>query len=379
MALNINLTGVEATANKQNSLAVDGLGVKYPTVDAVNAVLSTIMTKAVYDTDNSGIVDNAESIIIIGRNSTGATLRKGTIIYISGSTGNRPNFVKAKADSEATSTGTFGVIVNDISNNSDGNCLVLGYLDTLDTRTTATYPFTNDTLADGDTIYLSPTTAGYITNVKPSAPNHLVYLGKVTRTSPTTGTIIYHIQNGFELDEIHDVAISSVADKDLLSYESSTSLWKNKSASALGIVETTDTRFDNAGEWIQLHGAVVSPADSTNYYIPQIYVAPSNSATGRQFKFAKSGSVKTITLNMNQAANGSSELLTVYLRNNTTSVDNLVGTFSLDGGVNANTFENFTTSITVNNTDAYILKIATPAWVTNPTNVYFAACIFNKS
>jgi len=188
------------------------------------------MLKSVYDVDNTGVVDNAEAIKIVGRNSTGATLRKGTIIYINGSTGNRPNFVKAQANSEATSAGTFGVIDSDLPNNSDGYALCLGYLDNLDTRITATYPFTSDTLVDGDTIYLSPTTAGYITNVKPSAPNHLVYLGKVTRTSPTNGTIVYRIQNGYELNEIHDVqdtSYSSPIDADsLLIKDSTNSLWK---------------------------------------------------------------------------------------------------------------------------------------------------------
>ncbi|CAB4152622.1 hypothetical protein UFOVP606_19 [uncultured Caudovirales phage] len=202
------------------------------------------MTKAVYDTDNSGIVDKAEAIIIIGRNSTGSTLYKGTIIYILGSTGNRPNFVKARADVESTSAGTFGVIVNDINNNSDGECCVVGFLDTLDSRTTAPHPFTSDTLADGDTLYLSPTTAGYVTNVKPSAPNHLVYLGKITRTSPTNATIIYRIQNGYELEELHNVAINgSLANKDILAYESATSLWKNKTANALGIAELANSTF----------------------------------------------------------------------------------------------------------------------------------------
>ena len=223
-------TGAEVNVNADwNATSGDAEILNKPTIGVGD------MTKAVYDVDNTGIVDNAEAIIIVGRNATGSTLRKGTIIYILGSTGNRPNFVKAQANSEATSTGTFGVIVNDIANNTDGNCCVLGYLDTLDTRTTATYPFTTDTLADGDTIYLSPTTAGYITNVKPSAPNHLVYLGKVTRTSPTNGTIIYRIQNGYELEELHNVAIASVANNDVLTYESSTSLWKNKTVvSALG-------------------------------------------------------------------------------------------------------------------------------------------------
>ena len=191
------------------------------------------MSKSTYDVDNTGVVDNAESISIIGRNSTGSTLYKGTVVYISGSTGNRPNFAKAQANAEATSAGTFGVVRADIANNSDGYVVCIGYIDNLDTRTTATNPFTNVTLADGDTVYLHPTIAGYITNVKPSAPNHVVYVGKVTRTSPTNGTIVYRIQNGYELDEIHDVAISSKANNDLLVYESATSLWKNKTFAAI--------------------------------------------------------------------------------------------------------------------------------------------------
>ena len=191
------------------------------------------MLKSTYDVDNTGVVDNAESISIIGRNSTGATLYKGTVVYISGSTGNRPNFAKAQANAEATSAGTFGVVRADIPNNSDGYVVCIGYIDNLDTRSTAPNPFTNVTLADGDTVYLHPTIAGYITNVKPSAPNHVVYVGKVTRTSPTNGTIVYRIQNGYELDEIHDVAISSKANNDLLVYESATSLWKNKTFAAI--------------------------------------------------------------------------------------------------------------------------------------------------
>lgn len=71
------------------------------------AVSGGDMLKATYDVDNSGVVDNAESISIVGRNSTGSTLYRGTVVYISGSTGNRPNFVKAQANVEATSAGTF--------------------------------------------------------------------------------------------------------------------------------------------------------------------------------------------------------------------------------------------------------------------------------
>jgi len=41
------------------------------------------------------------------------------------------------------------------------------------------------------------------------------------------------MQNGYELDELHDVAISGLANNDILQYESSTQLWKNKPFSGL--------------------------------------------------------------------------------------------------------------------------------------------------
>jgi len=185
------------------------------------------MLKSTYDTDNDGVVDFAEALKTEVRNSTGATLRKGYIIYLSGSTGNLPNAVLAQANNDANSAQTFGVVYEDIANNSDGYVITLGQINTLDTRTTAAHPFTADTLVDGDVIYLSPTTAGWVTRIKPQAPQHIVYVGMVVRTSPTNGTIQYRIQNGYELDEIHDVRIISPATSEVLMYNSATDLWLN--------------------------------------------------------------------------------------------------------------------------------------------------------
>lgn len=187
-------------------------------VDGIHPFLDTLDTAAA-----------ASQMRTYGRNSTGATLYKGYIVYISGATGNRPNFTKAQANSEATSAGTFGVVIADIPNNDDGYVCTIGALEDLDNRPTATNPFTTDTLSAGDTLYLSPTIAGYVTNVKPYAPNHLVYIGKVVRVHPTLGSNVYRIQNGYELDEIHDVAAQTPTNRDLLMYNSSTSLWENTS------------------------------------------------------------------------------------------------------------------------------------------------------
>jgi hypothetical protein len=188
--------------------------------------------------NDSGIVSattdvNATRIKVKVRNSTGSTIYKGMIVYMNGSTGNRPTVALSRANSEATSARTFGAAFADIPNNTDGYVVVIGNIDTLDTRSNATHPFTTDTLVDGDTLYLSPTNAGYVTNVKPSAPNHLVYIGKVVRTTPTNGTIEYQIQNGYELDELHDVAITSKTNKDFIYYDSTTNLWKNSQFDAI--------------------------------------------------------------------------------------------------------------------------------------------------
>jgi hypothetical protein len=231
------------------------------------------MFKSTYDVDNDGIVDSSEKMLIIGRNSTGATLYQGIIVYISGSTGNRPNFVKAQANAESTSAGTFGVVVNDITNNSDGYVCTIGTLHNLDTRINASHPFTDVTLSDGDTIYLHPTIAGYVTNVKPSAPNHLVYIGKVIRTTASNGTIVYRIQNGYELKEIHDVQANSPANNDLLYYDSSDTQWKTKSIN--NILGYTPANITNA---VASVGAS-SPIASSGGLNPSISIAKSDAST----------------------------------------------------------------------------------------------------
>lgn len=153
------------------------------------------------------------------RNTTGATLTKGTVVYISGASGNKPTVSKAIATGDSTSAQTFGLVQANISNNSNGYVVCVGDIIGLDTSA----------FAEGVQLYLSSTTAGTYTSTKQLAPNHLVYIGVVTRSHPTQGEIEVKIQNGYELDELHDVAAQTPSNNDGLFYESSTNLWKNKS------------------------------------------------------------------------------------------------------------------------------------------------------
>jgi hypothetical protein len=179
------------------------------------------------------------------RNQTGATIYKGTIVYISGTSGGKALISKAKADSEATSSKTLGVVTANIANNANGNVLTNGLLTLLDTRTTATNPFTTVTLTIGDDLYLSPITAGYVTNVKPIAPNNLVNIGKVLETSATTGQILYSIVNGYELGELHDVDTTGAVSGDVLALDGS--VWKPTAISRGITIGTTPITSGVAG------------------------------------------------------------------------------------------------------------------------------------
>lgn len=192
---------VTATGNTTQYIAGDGSLVTFPTIGTAGTLTREV------------------------RNTTGATLTKGTVVYISGATGNKPTVSKALATGDSTSAQTFGLVQADIANNANGNVVCVGDLTGLDTSA----------FTEGAQLYLSSTTAGTYTTTKQLAPNHLVYIGIVTRAHPTLGQIEVNIQNGYELYELHDVSITSESNNQGLFYEASTDLWKNKSiATVLG-------------------------------------------------------------------------------------------------------------------------------------------------
>lgn len=162
-----------------------------------------------------------EDLVCYVTNAEATTLNVGEVVYLYGAQGDRPTVKRASNTSDATSAKTFGFVAESIAANQAGFVTIRGTVRKV--NTSAFNP--------GDPLYLG-STAGTFTNVKPSAPNHLVYLGVVERANAGNGQIQVVVQNGYELDEIHDVSISSKTDGQLLVYEASTNLWKNKSISA---------------------------------------------------------------------------------------------------------------------------------------------------
>jgi len=191
------------------------------------------MLKSVYDPADTGIVLSASKEMVDVINKTGSPIPEGSIVYLksSSSSGTHPEILLADADTEATSSKTIGWVIANIANNADGYIGVSGSQHNLDTSA----------FADGDALWLSAATAGAMTATMPTQPNHSVFIGYVARAHPTLGRIIYLIKNGYELQELHNVLITSVANNDGLFYDSATSLWKNKTiATVLGYTAAND-------------------------------------------------------------------------------------------------------------------------------------------
>jgi hypothetical protein len=199
------------TSNGTLAVTAAGTGAQYIKGDGTLATFPTTINQAL-------------TLVREVYNSTGATLAKGTVVYINGGQGNLPTVTKALAVGDITSAQTFGVVQSDISNQSNGYVVVAGGINSLDTQA----------FSVGTALYLSPTTAGSYTSTKPYAPEHIVYIGVVVRSHPTMGVIEVKIQNGYELDELHNVSAQSPSDGMILSYVASTSLWTKTNTIDLG-------------------------------------------------------------------------------------------------------------------------------------------------
>jgi hypothetical protein len=151
------------------------------------------------------------------------------VVIVAGATGQRLSVKLARADNDANSAGTLGIVCENIAGNQEGFICSVGQVTNINT----TGSLQGETWADGDSLYLSGTTFGAITNVKPTAPIHEVRIGYVEYAHAINGKIYVKIDNGYELDELHNVAITSAANGNFLEYNGS--LWVNR-----GIVYTVE-------------------------------------------------------------------------------------------------------------------------------------------
>ena len=176
--------------------------------------------------DSIGYNDTAKVVVAYVTNAESTTLTRGEVVYLYQATGNRASVKRAFNKSDATSAKTFGIVKDDISANNSGYIVTQGQCDKLSLGS----------FTEGQTLYLD-SIAGQMTASKPKAPYHLVYVGVVERANNGNGLLYVKPQNGYELDEIHDVQINTPLNNQIIAYSDTQSIWKNKNI--YSVVDTT--------------------------------------------------------------------------------------------------------------------------------------------
>lgn len=254
--------------------------VSVSTISSIDDISDVVITSPEqYQTlvyDGTAWINEFPTTVSLVNNAEATTLQVGEIVYLFGNTGNHASVKRADNDGDATSAKTVGMVAAAIPAGGNGPVVTRGYVTGMDLSSGYTA---------GQTLYLGEN--GGFTTTKPHAPEHLVYVGVVVRAT-NNGIIYVATQNGYELDEIHDVDLITTppASGDFLKYNGS--LWVNDAIN-LG----TDTVGNymsgvTAGTGITVthtpgEGSTATIAVTANTYQPSLVVSdtlPSSPVSG---------------------------------------------------------------------------------------------------
>lgn len=199
--------------------------------------------------DLTAVNDNITTMVI---NKTANTIPKMSVVYINGAQGDLPSITLSIASGESSSSKTYGITTGAIAPNDVGQVVVDGALKNLNTLT----QFSG--VSPGTTLWLSPTISGGITVTKPYAPYHMVSLGNLIRVHQNQGVINVSIQNGFELEELHNVATTGATNGQFLQYNNSSGLWMPSSSGNF-----TSLSINNTG--VSVSGHTHTSSDIINF------------------------------------------------------------------------------------------------------------------
>lgn len=138
---------------------------------------SQVLTNKIIDDFSNLVFADGEHVKV--RNSSGATLTKGDVVYVSGFNAGQvlPEVSKTNASSASTMP-ALGIVNETINNSADGEVIIAGVMTGLNTSA----------FTAGDILFAS-TTPGVLTNVQPTGTALIQNVATVLRSNPTNGVI----------------------------------------------------------------------------------------------------------------------------------------------------------------------------------------------
>lgn len=215
----------------------------YITFDTTPEISSASVGTISWDSGEGGLnsqistnvnITLGQEVISLVYNAEATTLNVGEVVYLFGAQGQRPSVKRALNTSDTTSAKTFGMVAESIASGAEGFVVSQGIVKGVNTNA----------YNEGDILWLS-NTAGQVTTTKPYAPNHMVFIGVVVKKNASSGRVFVKPQNGYEMDELHNVYAQSPSDNDILSYSSASTMWvKQNLATAIAEIDGTGSGID---------------------------------------------------------------------------------------------------------------------------------------
>lgn len=211
-----------------------------------------------------------QSLVAYVTNAEAVTITKGQAVYLFSAQGDRATVKLANNTGDATSAKTLGIVGENIDANGTGFIVCQG----------VAYGLNLSAFTAGDTLYLGAT-AGAVTATKPYAPNHLVYIGMVEKANAGAGQLYVRVQNGYELDELHNVSAQSPTTGQTIVWNSSTNLWeKNTVSLTVGVNGTLPVANGGTGVTTSTGTTNVVLSNSPTLVTPTLGVATATSLQG---------------------------------------------------------------------------------------------------
>lgn len=245
MLFNKNSNGTVSIPNgsgymplKVNSVNADSTGnIKLPIIDSLKRSTDSVFARKnnswVFQYKDTLRFDTATVVLANVTNADTGTLQRGEVVYLFGATGDRASVKRANNKSDTTSSKTFAIVRDPITQGNAGYVVTQGQCGKLNLSA----------YNAGDILWLD-SISGQLTKNKPQAPYHQVFIGVVERANAGNGLLYVKPQNGYELGELHNVQVNSQNNNDVLYYDSVPKLWKAKSAYLLVDTTKLSTRID---------------------------------------------------------------------------------------------------------------------------------------
>jgi hypothetical protein len=227
-----------------------------------------------------GNYDTATVVKAYVTNAEAVTITKGQVVYIFGASGDRASVKLAKNTSDTFSSKTLGIVRANIAAGQAGWVTTQGQVSGI--NLSAYNP--------GDILWLDSVAGGFTKN-KPQAPYHSVFVGVVERANAGNGLIYVKPANGVELDELHDIRITSLANNEIIRYNSSLGYWENKTVESILKFDTVPLAVFGAGSG----AAGDTAAFSTSAVYGSFYNAGSDTLIITQMRAGVLGTSPNIT------------------------------------------------------------------------------------